>query len=99
MSSTQSSSHFYESNSQDSDSNRGGRQLTPKYLQDLFKKEWKLYYRTPELNEKLYLHYKGFPKIQSLELFPDLKCLYFEGNGIHKIEGLETNTKLRSLYL
>jgi hypothetical protein len=29
------------------------------YLKDLFKKDWKLYYRTPELNEKLFLHYKG----------------------------------------
>lgn len=37
----------------------GGHQLTQKFLMDLFKKDWKLYYRTPELNEKLYLHYKG----------------------------------------
>jgi hypothetical protein len=43
----------------DSDSSSGGRNLTVKYLQELFKKDWKLYYRTPELNEKLYLHYKG----------------------------------------
>ncbi len=33
--------------------------LNEKYFKELFKKEWKLYYRTPELNEKLYLHYKG----------------------------------------
>lgn len=45
--------------SMDTDSSSGGRTLSLQYLRDLFKKEWKLYYRTPELNEKLYLHYKG----------------------------------------
>ena len=34
-----------------------------------------------------------------MELFPDLKCVYFEGNGLTKIEGLETNVKMMSLYL
>jgi len=80
--------------SMETDSSTGGRNLTPKYLKDLFKKEWKLYYRTPELNDKLFLHYKGrfenilsnndfvgFNRIQNLEVFTDLKCLYFEGNG------------------
>ncbi len=43
----------------ETDSSSGGRNLTVQYLRDLFKKEWKLYYRTPELNEKLFLHYKG----------------------------------------
>ena len=45
--------------SRDSDSVNGGRQLNEKFFKDLFRKEWKMYYRTPELNEKLYLHYKG----------------------------------------
>ena len=56
QSSTQSSTH---NDSMDTDSSQGGRQLTNAFLKDLFRKEWKLYYRTPELNEKLYLHYKG----------------------------------------
>ena len=34
-----------------------------------------------------------------MELFPDLKCLYFEGNGIDKIQGLTTNVLLMSLFL
>lgn len=55
--------------------------LTNRYLRELFRTEWKKYYRTPELNEKLYLHFKGFSKMQNLEQFTDLKCLYFEGNG------------------
>ena len=45
--------------SMETDSQNGGRTLSNQYLKDLFKKEWKLYYRTPELNEKLFLHYKG----------------------------------------
>ena len=59
--STQCSTSQNDSMSMETDSNNGsaGRVLSQKYLQDLFKKEWKLYYRTPELNEKLFLHYKG----------------------------------------
>jgi dynein assembly factor 1 len=34
-----------------------------------------------------------------MELFTDLKCVYFEGNGFSKIEGLEANTKLLTLFL
>jgi hypothetical protein len=33
--------------------------MNEKYFKALFKKDWKLYYRTFELNEKMYLHYKG----------------------------------------
>jgi dynein assembly factor 1 len=79
--------------------NAGGPRCTKKWILDLFKKEWKLYYRTFELNEKLYFHYKGFERIENMHLFPELKCLYFEGNGIKKMEGLETNVQLVSLYL
>ena len=55
--------------------------LTNRFLRDLFRTEWKKYYRTPELNEKLFLHFKGFSRIQNLGQFKQLKCLYFEGNG------------------
>lgn len=57
LSSTMSSS--MNDSRDETDSNNGGRQLNEKFFKELFKKEWKLYYRTPELNEKLYLHYKG----------------------------------------
>ena len=30
-----------------------------KWINEFFKKDWKNYYRTLELNEKLYFHYKG----------------------------------------
>lgn len=34
-----------------------------------------------------------------MELFPELKCLYMEGNSIEKIQGLTTNVMLMSLML
>jgi hypothetical protein len=49
----------------ETDSASGGRTLSTQYLRDLFKKEWKLYYRTAELNEKLFLHYKGISSSRS----------------------------------
>ena len=73
--------------------------LTRKYLLDMFKKDWRQYYRTFELNEKLYLHYKGFEKIENMHLFPDLKCVYFEGNGFTEMTGLENNSQMMSLML
>lgn len=55
-----------ETDSQNGSSVGGGRTLSLQYLRDLFKKEWKLYYRTPELNEKLFLHYKGKIIVQNV---------------------------------
>lgn len=73
--------------------------MTDKYFKNLFRNNWGLYYGTFELNEKLYLHYKGFKRIENLHKFPDLKCIYLEGNGFTKIEGFENNHKLRALYI
>lgn len=60
----------------------GSLNMTNKYLYTLCASDKRLYYRTPELNEKLYLHYKGFHYIKNLEQFKDLKALYLEGNGL-----------------
>ena len=73
--------------------------ISERYLKKLFRDNWGLYYGTFELNEKLYLHYKGFKKIENLHLFPDLNCIYLEGNGFTKMEGFEGNLKLRALYI
>lgn len=61
-------------------------------------KELKLY-STPHLNDRLYLHYKGFRRIQNLNSYTGLKVLWLEGNGIMKIEGLNAQRQLRSLFL
>jgi dynein assembly factor 1 len=73
--------------------------MTNRFFWELFKKEWKKYYRTPSLNEKLYLHFKGFSYIRNMEQFTGLKCLYFEGNGCKSMKGLEHCTEMRSLFM
>lgn len=43
--------------------------------------DFKLYYSTAKLNNIIYLHYKGLDKIENLEDYTGLKCMYMEGNG------------------
>lgn len=73
--------------------------LSKEWLKKFLRKEHRLYYSTPELNDALYLHYKGFRKLENLEEFTGLKVLYFEGNGLSVIENLDFNVKLRCLYI
>jgi dynein assembly factor 1 len=73
--------------------------MSRRYLDKILCSDFKQYYRTHELNEILYLHYKSFKRIQNLETFTNLKVLYLEGNAISKIEGLESLVNLTSLYL
>ena len=55
--------------------------LTKAYLQHMCKNDQKTYYVTPEVNDVLYLQMKNFKYIRNMEMFPDLKCLYFNQNG------------------
>jgi len=72
-------------------------EMTKQLLRNLCK-ENKLY-GTPSLNDKIYLHYKGFKKIENLEEYTALKVIWLEGNALSTIEGLDGLTQLRTLYL
>jgi dynein assembly factor 1 len=73
--------------------------MNQKFFNKLLCSNYQLYYRTYDLNECLYLHFKGFKAIENLEAFTNLKVLYLEGNCIKKIEGLSSLKHLTSLYL
>ena len=55
-------------------------------------------YGTPELNDKLYLHFQGFDRIQNLGAYTGLKSLFLEGNGLEDLEGLSACVELRCLF-
>mmetsp|Transcript_6051 Transcript_6051/g.6189 ORF Transcript_6051/g.6189 Transcript_6051/m.6189 type:complete len:476 (-) Transcript_6051:185-1612(-) len=74
-----------------------GIEMTPKLLRQYCKDNG--LYATPSINDKIYLHYKGFRSIQSLEEYSGLKCIWLEGNGLSSIGGLEKQTILRTLFL
>ena len=50
--------------------------LSRRYIDKLLCSDFRQYYRTHELNEILYLHFKGFEKIENLHTFINLKVLY-----------------------
>ena len=56
-------------------------------------------YITPSLNDNLYLHYKGYRRIENLDDYSSLKSLWLHSNGFVKIENLSHLKELRCLFL
>jgi len=56
-------------------------------------------YSTPSLNDTLYLHYKGYRRIENLDKYDGLKSLWLHSNGFEKIENLSHLKELRCLFL
>ena len=75
----------------------GNKVITQKFLEELCEENNQ--YLTPHLNDSMYLHYKGITKIENLERYYELKCLWMECNGIRRIENLDHFVKMRTLYL
>ncbi len=72
-------------------------EMTKARLKELCRKD--SLYGTPHLNDKLYLHYKGFRAISNLDEYTGLRVLWLEGNGLARIEGLDAQVDMRTLYL
>jgi dynein assembly factor 1 len=71
--------------------------ITHDYLMRLCESQGQ--FRTPHLNDRLYLAHKGFGRIQALEEYANIKALYMNENVIKKIENIGHLKFVRSLFL
>jgi len=72
-------------------------QLTERFLKQMSQSNE--LYRTPSLNEKLYLPHKGIASLGSaLERYTGLKSLFLEGNALESLAGLSSQPALRCLF-
>lgn len=77
----------------------GATDMTKEELKKLIDSDRRLYYRSEELNDKLFIQYKGWKELKNLEGWTGLKALYAECNAFDRISGLSLCRNLRSLLL
>lgn len=77
----------------------GGTEMSKQELRKLIDSDRRMYYRSEELNDKLFIHYKGWKELCNLEGWTGLKALYGECNAFDRISGLDNCRMLRSLFL
>jgi len=77
----------------------GGSEMTKQELRKIIDGDPRMYYRTEKLNDKLYMHYKGWRELKNLEGWTGLKTIYAECNTFTEISGLQNCRMLRSLFL
>jgi dynein assembly factor 1 len=57
-------------------------------------------FESPELNDKLYLHFQGFRAVgDGLREYTGVRCLFLESNALSELSGLEHLVELRALYV
>jgi dynein assembly factor 1 len=56
-------------------------------------------YTQPALNDRLYLHFAGYRRIENLEPFTGLRALWLDSNGLSELRGLSHLAELRCLFL
>jgi len=56
-------------------------------------------YESPNLNTKMYLHCRGFRRIQALDQYYNVKALFLDANAIETIENLDRLQELVTLCL
>jgi dynein assembly factor 1, axonemal len=79
------------------DHETGKISITAEYIRELCESNGQ--FATPYLNDCLFLHYKGFHKIENLDDYWAVKTLWLENNAFDRIENLEKLIEVRMLYL
>lgn len=77
----------------------GGTEMSKEELRKVIDSDKRMYYRSEELNDKLFIHYKGWKELRNLEGWTGLKALYAECNAFDRISGLDYCRSLRSLFI
>lgn len=59
----------------------GAPKFSLKYIKKMLYENSHMYYHVPENNDILYLNSKGLTVIRNMNMFPNLRCLFYEANG------------------